>query len=57
MEEPLVCGNETYSILGAFFCLYKELGSGFLESVYQESLEIELAARGIRFVSHPELQI
>ena len=32
--------SETYSILGACFEVYKEKGCGFLESVYQECLEI-----------------
>lgn len=57
MGEKFVDGEETYSILGACFQVYRELGSGFLESVYQECLERELKARGISFVSHPELRI
>jgi len=37
--------------------VYNQLGPGFLEAVYQEALEIELAERGIPFVSQKELRI
>jgi GxxExxY protein len=43
--------------MGACFEVYKELGSGFLESVYQEALELELRARGIPFQAQPELRL
>jgi len=33
------------------------LGAGFLEAVYQEALEIELAARYIPFIAQQELRI
>jgi len=33
------------------------MGHGFLESVYQECLEKELAERGIPFLSQPVLQL
>jgi len=39
--------EETYRILGACFEVYKEKGCGFLEAVYQESLEIEFQLQGI----------
>ena len=32
----------SYQIIGACLEVYKEMGCGFLESVYQECLEIEL---------------
>ncbi len=46
---------ESYAILGACFEVYKEQGPGFLESVYQECLEIELQERGIPFIAQPGL--
>jgi GxxExxY protein len=45
----LLYEQESYQILGACFEVYKELGCGFLESVYQEALELELQARGTPF--------
>lgn len=53
----LVYRNEVYAIIGAAMDVYNVLGAGFLESVYQEALEIELSARGIRFESQQELNI
>jgi GxxExxY protein len=53
----LLYEQESYQILGACFEVYKELGCGFLESVYQEALELELQARGIPFQPQPELRI
>lgn len=49
--------QEGYDFMAACFEVYNELGHGFLEEVYQESLEIELTERGIPFVSKPKLQL
>jgi len=46
-----------YKLIGAAIEVYNVLGSGFLEEVYQESLEIELTSRNIPFVSQPELKL
>ncbi len=43
--------------MNACFEVHNEMGGGFLEEVYQESLELELTDRGIPFVSHPKLQL
>ena len=37
----------TYRIRGAVFEVSKQLGPGFLESVYQRALAIELRANGL----------
>ena len=49
--------QEGYDFMAAVFEVYNELGSGFLEEVYHESLEIELTNRDIPFVSKPKLTI
>jgi GxxExxY protein len=45
----LLYENETYKIIGASMEVHKELGTGFLEAVYQEALEKELALQNIPF--------
>ena len=45
IKQELLYKEEVYEIQGAIFEVYKELGSGFLEAVYQECLEYELADR------------
>ena len=49
--------DEGYRLMGAAFEVYNENGSGLLEEIYQESLEIELALRGIRFRAKQELAV
>lgn len=45
---------ETYAILGTAMEFHRELRSGFLEGVYQDSVEIEFKERGIPFTrEHP----
>ena len=48
---------ESFEIMGACFEIYKEKGSGFVESVYQECLEIELGLRNIPFKAQQELPL
>ena len=48
---------EGYAMMGAAFEVYNHLGHGFLEEVYREALEAELAMREIPFVSKPRLQV
>ena len=44
-----------FAIQGAIFEVSRELGTGFLEAVYQENLALEFAARGIPFTREPAL--
>ena len=37
--------------------IYKEMGNGYLEAVYQECLEIEFESKSIPFVSQPMLKL
>ena len=38
----------TYEIRGAIYDVYKDLGPGLLESVYEEALCFELKQRGLK---------
>ncbi|TWU16774.1 GxxExxY protein [Allorhodopirellula heiligendammensis] len=49
--------EESYQIMGAMFEVYKEMGCGFLEPVYQECIELELADRGTPFVAQVQLKL
>ena len=49
--------EESYSIRGACFEVYKEKGSGFLEPVYQECLDKELARQNIPFEAQVPLKL
>lgn len=51
----LLYEDECYEIRGAIYEVYKELGNGFLESVYQDCLEKELTIRKIPYITKPEL--
>jgi len=53
----LIFKDEVYSIMGAAMDVHRELGSGFLESVYQEALEMELTRRQIPFESQRSIKI
>ena len=53
----LIFETETYAIRGAVFEVYKEMGCGFLEAVYQECLEKELQKQNIPFIAQQELQL
>ena len=55
--EPSTLDPEGYALIGACFEVYNTLGSGFLEEVYQESLELELGLRGIPFSAKPRLKL
>lgn len=53
-DTGLLYEGETYRIRGAVFEVYREMGCGFLEAVYQECLEKEFERCGIPFVSQQE---
>jgi GxxExxY protein len=48
---------QTYAINGAGMAVHRELGRGFLESVYQAALEIELRLRAIPFKREVHLPV
>ena len=49
--------RKTYLIIGAAIEVHKELGSGFLEAVYQEALEREFTYQEILYKSQPPVRI
>ena len=53
----LLFKKEVFDILGCAMEVHTELGPGFLESVYQEALEIEFQKRGIPYMKEPELNV
>lgn len=55
--SDLVFKEESYRIMGACFEVYKEKGCGFLEPVYHECMEIELAIQGIQFIPKRSLAL
>ena len=57
MEKELLYRDETFVLRGACFEVYKDKGSGFLESVYQECLGIELQLQNVPYVPQPKLEL
>ena len=49
--------DEVYAIAGAAMEVYYQVGTGFLEPIYQEALEIELRNRRIPFESQKMLSL
>src|SRR5574344_281468 len=57
VTDDLLYKEESYLIRGAVFEVYREMGCGFLEAVYQECLEKELSKQNIPFISQPLLEL
>jgi GxxExxY protein len=57
MNSKLIYPEESYAIIGACFNVYNEKGCRFLESVYQECLEIEFEHQKIPFVAQKEIRL
>jgi GxxExxY protein len=56
-HENVLFADEAFRIQGAVFEVSRQMGTGFLEAVYQECLAIELTAHGIPFVASPPLAL
>ena len=48
MQEELQHRDITEKIIGAAFEVYRVLGYGFLESVYQRAMQVELVKAGLK---------
>jgi GxxExxY protein len=55
--DTILFKKECFKIQGAIFNVYRTMGCGFLESVYQECLGIELNKSGIPFNSQVEISL
>ncbi len=56
-DEKVLYPDECYAIKGAIFDVYREMGCGFLEAVYQECLEKEFRDRDLPFEAQKELNL
>ncbi len=57
MEKDLLYKVEVYEIIGAAIDVHKELGSGFLESVYEEAMIVESITRQIPYKTQVKIPI
>ena len=56
-DMDLIYKDEAYRIVGCCMEVYNTLGSGFLEAVYQEALEVEFKNVGIPYAREVPLTI
>ena len=56
-ESPFLFEDITREIIGAAFEVYKVLGYGFLEKVYENALRIELQLRALKVESQKPIRI
>ena len=57
MDKVFLYKEESYAIRGAVFNVYKEVGCGFLEAVYQECLAKEFSHLGISYEEQKKLDV
>jgi GxxExxY protein len=57
MNNDILYKDECYKIIGACMNVHKELGPGFLETVYQESLAFEFFEQRIPFEKKKDIRI
>lgn len=57
IHEKIRFKEESYAIQGAVFEVYREMGCGFLEAIYQECLLRELSLRNIPFQAQVDLHL
>ncbi|MDR4496752.1 MAG: GxxExxY protein [Candidatus Scalindua sp.] len=57
MSKGYLFEDLTNKIIKCFYNVYDELGNGFLESVYEKSLMIELKDMGLKAVNQQSLDV
>ena len=57
MNADFKYGELTQKIIGVFFCVYNELGHGFLESVYHKSMCLALGEAGMAASSQIKIPV
>ena len=57
MNADLKYFELTQKIIGIYYDVYNELGSGFLESVYQKSLALALGSAGLTVCSRIDIPV
>jgi GxxExxY protein len=57
MDESNNKDEETYNIIGAAMTVSNKLGCGFLESVYQDALELEFQHQNISYCREQSIAI
>ena len=55
--EDIILKDECFAIVGACMRVHTEMGNGFLESVYQECLEIDFDLSEIPYVAQSQLDL
>lgn len=57
MTEPESIDALIYRVIGCCIEVHKELGPGFIESVYHRAMEVELAHREIPFETQQKIEL
>ena len=55
--DELILAEEVYNIIGAAIEVHRVLGPGFLESVYEEALQIESERKNIPYQTQVRIRI
>lgn len=56
-QKELLFKEECYSIQGVIFEVYKQMGCGFLESIYTDCLKYKFTSQNIPFIYEPILSL
>jgi GxxExxY protein len=56
-DIPAEANRLSRDVIGAALAVHRQLGPGFLESIYSQALRIELEARGVPFESEKAIAV